>query len=116
VESVKATWADSERGQGPTGTAIRTGKPSWTKSIQTDPSIAPWRAEALKRGYGSNISLPLMSDGEPFGALTLYAEEPDAFNERAIEQFTELADNLAYGVIELGIWEEGCLWGRSLGR
>src|SRR5882724_2638853 len=106
VESVKATWADSERGQGPTGTAIRTGKPSWTKSIQTDPSIAPWRAEALKRGYGSNISLPLMSDGEPFGALTLYAEEPDAFNERTIEQFTELADNLAYGVIALRTREE----------
>jgi len=106
VENVKATWADAERGQGPTGTAIRTGKPSWTKSIQTDPSIAPWRAEALKRGYSSNISLPLMSDGEPFGALTLYAEEPDAFNERTIEQFTELADNLAYGVIALRTREE----------
>src|SRR5437867_4157642 len=106
VENVKAIWADAERGHGPTGTAIRTGKPSWTKSIQTDPSIAPWRAEALKRGYSSNISLPLMSDGEPFGALTLYAEEPDAFNERAIEQFTELADNLAYGVIALRTREE----------
>ncbi len=106
VENVKATWADAERGQGPTGTAIRTGKPSWTKSIQTDPSIAPWRAEALKRGYSSNISLPLMSDGEPFGALTLYAEEPDAFNERTIEQFTELADNLAYGVTALRTREE----------
>src|SRR5438093_1277430 len=106
VESVKATWEDSERGQGPTGTAIRTGKPSWTKSIQTDPSIAPWRAEALKRGYGSNISLPLMSDGATFGALTLYAKEPNAFNERTLEQFTELADNLAYGVIALRTREE----------
>ena len=106
VESVKATWADSERGQGPTGIAIRTGKPSWTKSIKTDPSIAPWRAEALKRGYCSNISLPLMSDGEPFGALTLYAEEPNAFNERTVEQFTELSNNLAYGVIALRTREE----------
>ena len=106
VESVKATWADSERGQGPTGTAIRTGKPSWTNSIKIDPSIAPWRAEALKRGYCSNISLPLMSDGEPFGALTLYAEEPNAFNERTVEQFTELSNNLAYGVIALRTREE----------
>src|SRR6266496_9153 len=106
VENAKATWADAERGQGPTGTAIRTGKPSWTKSIQTDPSIAPWRVEALKRGYSSNISLPLMSDGEAFGALTLYAGEPDAFNERTIDQFTELADNLAYGVIALRTREE----------
>ena len=76
VESVKATWEDTERGHGPTGTAIRTGKPSWTESIQTDSSIAPWRAEALKRGYGSNISLPLMSDGATFGALTLYSKNP----------------------------------------
>jgi PAS domain S-box-containing protein len=106
VESVRATWADSERGQGPTGTAIRTGKASWTKSIQTDPSIAPWRAEALRRGYYSNVALPLTSDGEPFGALTLYADEPDAFNERTVEQFTELANNLAYGVTALRMREE----------
>ena len=101
VESVKATWEDTERGHGPTGTAIRTGKPTWTKNIETDSSIAPWRDEALKRGYRSNISLPLMSDGKPFGALTLYAEQSSAFDERAVELFTELADNLAYGVTAL---------------
>jgi PAS domain S-box-containing protein len=107
VESVKATWEDTERGHGPAGTAIRTGKPTWAKNIETDPSIAPWRAEALKRGYGSNISLPLMSsDGATFGALTLYAKESNAFNERTLEQFTELADNLAYGVIALRTREE----------
>ena len=101
VESVKATWEDTERGHGPTGTAIRTGKPTWTKNIETDSSIAPWRDEALKRGYRSNISLPLISDGKPFGALTLYAEQSSAFDERAVELFTELADNLAYGVTAL---------------
>ena len=47
-----------------------------------------------------------MSDGDPFGALTLYAEEPNAFNERTVEQFTELANNLAYGVIALRTREE----------
>ena len=101
VESVKATWEDTERGHGPTGTAIRTGKPTWTKNIETDSRIAPWRDEALKRGYRSNISLPLISDGKPFGALTLYAEQSSAFDERAVELFTELADNLAYGVTAL---------------
>jgi PAS domain S-box-containing protein len=101
VESVKATWADTERGQGPVGIALRTGKPWWAKNIQTDAHTAPWREEALKRGYGSVIALPLMSDGEPFGALALYAAETNAFNERTIEHFTELADNLAYGVMAL---------------
>jgi len=101
VESVKATGADTERGQGPVGIALRTGKPWWAKNIQTDAHTAPWREEALKRGYGSVIALPLMSDGEPFGALALYAAETNAFNERTIEHFTELADNLAYGVMAL---------------
>ena len=106
VASVKATWADTVRGQGPTGAAIRTGRPSWTKNIATDSSIAPWREEAVKRGYRSNISLPLMSDGNAFGALTLYSEELDAFNERAVALFTELADNLAYGVMALRTRDE----------
>ena len=106
VETVKGTWADSERGHGPLGTAIRTGKPSWTKDIRRDANFAIWKGEALKRGYGSSIALPLRSDGEPFGAFSLYAAEPDAFNESTLEQFTELANNLAYGVIALRTREE----------
>jgi PAS domain S-box-containing protein len=106
VESIQATWADVDRGQGPTGTAIRTGQPTWTQDIRTDPSIAPWRGEALKRGYWSNLSLPLRRDGEPFGALTIYAPEANAFNDRTIGQFTELADNLAFGVTALRTRQE----------
>ena len=106
VETVNGTWADSERGQGPLGTAIRTGKPSWTRDIRKDANFAIWKGEALKRGYGSSIALPLRSDGEPFGAFSLYAAEPDAFNESTLEQFTELANNLAYGVMALRTREE----------
>ena len=101
VETVKGTWADSERGHGPLGTAVRTGKPCWTKDIRGDANFATWKGEALKRGYGSSIALPLMSDGEPFGAFSLYAAKPDAFDESTLEQLTELANNLAYGVMAL---------------
>jgi PAS domain S-box-containing protein len=106
VETIKGTWANSKRGHGPSGTAIRTGKPSWTKDIRRDANFATWQGEALKRGYGSSIALPLMADGEPFGAFSLYAAEPDAFNESTLEQFTELANNLAYGVMALRTREE----------
>ena len=98
---IEITWADSERGRGPVGTAIRTGAPSWSKDILTDPNMAVWRAEALRRRYASCISLPLMSHGMAFGALALYAEEPDDFAQSTIEQYTDLANNLAYGVIAL---------------
>jgi PAS domain S-box-containing protein len=106
LERINITWGDTDRGRGPVGTAIRTGTTSWNRGILTDPNMAPWRDEALRRRYASCISLPLMSHGEAFGALALYAEEPDAFTESAIEQYTDLANNLAYGVMALRTREE----------
>src|SRR5262249_52466996 len=78
---IRVTWADVERGRGPTGTAIRTGTTCWIKDNATEPSMAPWRAREVERGYASSISLPLLSEGEAFGALSLYAPEPDTFNQ-----------------------------------
>jgi PAS domain S-box-containing protein len=106
LERVNITWADSDRGRGPMGTAIRTSTTSWCRNILTDPNMGLWRAEALMRRYASSISLPLMSHGEAFGALALYAEEPDAFTESTIGQYTDLANNLAYGVMALRTREE----------
>ncbi|HEY0790451.1 MAG TPA: PAS domain-containing protein [Chthoniobacterales bacterium] len=106
LEQVYITWADTERGRGPTGRAIRTGTASSNKDFLTDPSMAPWRAEALKRGFASSVALPLIGRSEAFGALALYAEEPDVFNESTMEQYTDLANNLAYGVMALRTREE----------
>jgi PAS domain S-box-containing protein len=106
LEAVNITWADTERGRGPVGTAIRTSTTSWNNDILTNPNMAPWRADAIKRGYASSIALPLMSQGEAFGALALYAEDCDAFNGDTIEQYTDLANNLAYGVAALRTLEE----------
>jgi PAS domain S-box-containing protein len=106
LERVSISWADTETGGGPTGTAIRTGTTCWTRDNLTDPRLAPWRVEDLRHGYASSISLPLLSSGEAFGALTLHAGEPDAFNESTIEQYTDLANNLSYGVMALHTREE----------
>ena len=98
LETVDITWADTERGRGPTGTAIRTGKPVATRDLAQDPSDLPWRAEAVRRGYASSIALPLVSNDEVLGALNLYAAEPNAFDAREMELLQELANDLAYGI------------------
>jgi PAS domain S-box-containing protein len=106
LDRINITWGETETGRGTTGTAIRTGKACWTRDNLTDPNLAPWRVEDKKRGYASSISLPLMSHGQAFGALALHAKEPDAFTKSAIEQYTDLANNLAYGVMALRTREE----------
>jgi PAS domain-containing protein len=101
LETVNITWADSERGRGPTGTAIRTGEPAICRHILTDPDYAPWREGAIRRGYASSIALPLAAEGQVFGALNIYAVEPDAFDVEEVKLLAELANDLAYGIIAL---------------
>ncbi len=101
LDTLDITWADTERGRGPTGTAIRTGKPARARNIQVDPDFAPWRDEAIKRGYASSIALPLVAEGQTFGALNIYAAQPDAFDTQEVELLTELAADLTFGVLAL---------------
>lgn len=98
LETLKITWADTERGRGPTGTAIRTGQPSLCRNMQTDPLFQPWREEALKRGYASSLVLPLKAGDRPFGAITIYSREPDPFSADEVRLLSELAGDLSSGI------------------
>ena len=101
LETLEITWADTERGRGPTGTAIQTGQPSRCRNMLTDPGFAPWRAEAIKRGYASSLVLPLLGGGRAFGSLTIYSKHPDGFSDDEVTLLTELAGDLAYGITAL---------------
>ncbi len=98
LESVRITWADDELGRGPTGRAIRTREPSIARNTQQDPDYAPWHEEAKRRGYASTIALPLILDDRPLGALMLYSQFADAFDEHEVTMLTELAQDLAYAI------------------
>ncbi len=98
LETLDVTWADTPRGRGPTGLAIRTGKPSIVRDIPGNPDYAPWRAAALQRGYVSSIAMPLSVNEQTLGALNIYAAEVDAFDADEVALLTELAGDLAYGI------------------
>ncbi len=98
LDTLGITWADTDRGQGPTGAAIRTGQPSACRNMLTDPKFEPWRPEALKRGYASSLVVPLMAEGKAFGAVTIYSREPDTFSEDEVKLLVELAGDLSHGM------------------
>jgi PAS domain S-box-containing protein len=101
LESLNITWADSERGRGPTGTAIRTGQPAACRNMRTDPKFAPWRARALSHGYASSVVLPLLSEGKAFGAVSIYSRQEDAFSPEEVDLLAELAGEISHGIISL---------------
>ncbi len=98
LKSITISWADDRYGQGPAGTAIRTGHPIAANNILTDPKFEIWRTEAIKHGYAAVLGLPLAIDNTMPGALTIYSEVPNTFNAVEIKQLTSLADNLSYGI------------------
>jgi PAS domain S-box-containing protein len=114
LDQVDVTWADDERGRGPTGTAIRTHRPAIARNMITDPEFAPWREQAAKLGFASSIALPLMANGRCLGALNVCSSDPDTFDQEEIGLLTELSDNLAYGMAAIRtrserMWMEGVL-------
>jgi PAS domain S-box-containing protein len=96
------TWADTERGWTPTGTAIRSGKPCCIQDFATDPRLAPWRKSVLQHGFLSGIALPLKDEhGSAFGSLSIYSAQPNAFTSEEIHLLEELAADLAFGIVTL---------------
>ncbi len=96
------TWADTEHGCGPTGTAIRSGGSACIQDFATAPEAARWRENALQRGYRSSIALPLKDENaRTFGAFTIYSVEPNAFTPEEIRLLEELAGDLAFGLVAL---------------
>jgi PAS domain S-box-containing protein len=101
LDTLKTTWSDTLMGRSPSGAAIRSGNPSIVQDIRTSIYFAPWREEAMRRGYASVIGLPLRGHGRVFGALTIYARTPDAFPPSEVVALMELADDFAYGILSL---------------
>ena len=106
VANAQLSWADdTERGRGPGGTAIRSGEIVYIQDFTTDPRMAPWRENALQRGYRSVIALPLKDrkDGTAnvFGVLLIYSTETHAFTPDEIRLLEELSGDLAFGIMVL---------------
>jgi len=101
LAQLEMSWGDSERGRGPTGTAIRTGTTRVVQNIVSDPTWQPWREEAIRHGIAASVSLPLVSNDRPLGALVIFASEKRAFGKEEVKLLEELAEDLSFGVATL---------------
>ena len=98
LKALNVTWGDNEHGRGPTGIAIRTGQPSICRNMLTDPKFAPWRENAIERGYASSVVIPLKEQDKVWGSITIYSREADAFSAAEVELLTQLAGDLEVGI------------------
>jgi len=106
LESIHVSWADNEYGRGSLGPAIRTGKPVVVRRLRDQTTFAQWRNDLISHNFESIMSVPLRLGDQVYGALAIYAGEPDAFDSSEVELIAELGENLAHGIAALRVRNE----------
>ncbi len=101
LENQNIRWDDTKWGSGPTGLAIRTGKTQIAKDISADPNYAPWRKDAITRGYTHSASIPIKIKRSVIGTLNIYSSETEAFCKDEVALLENWVSDVAYGVQNL---------------
>ncbi|RTL50464.1 MAG: diguanylate cyclase, partial [Rhodocyclaceae bacterium] len=89
--------ADSH-GNGPSGRAFRGDQPVWCQDFKNDPTTLPWRADGIHFGWGSSAALPLHRKGEVVGVFTIYADQPNVFDEAERNLLLEMVMDIDYAL------------------
>jgi GAF domain-containing protein len=89
-------------GDGPCLHALRQGCVVRIDDTAKGAGWPSFQAEAASRGIGSCLALPLIADGKPVGALSLYARAAGAFGTGETQRAERLAEN-ASGALSLAL-------------
>ncbi len=98
LKKINIDFRDTTRSGGPTGLTVRKGIHHFTADIETDPTMALWRTDALQLGFKSSAAFPLTIKGKVVGAFTLYAGEKNFFTADELELLDELAMDISFAM------------------
>lgn len=97
-QTITIAMEDVPEGRGPTGVAVREGRWDVCLDIAGDPRMAPWRKQALARGFRSSAAFPLFVGGKVEGVLTLYSGQTGFFNQEEVGLLNSLAQDLSFAM------------------
>ena len=98
LSTLEVTWrAGDPRGEGPSGTAIRSGRAVVRPDVTTA-ALPAWSDLARSHDLAGAIALPLRSAERTFGMLTMYSTEAVTTTADELTLLQEVADNLAFGI------------------
>lgn len=98
LEEMDFRVTEGEDVRNPIVSAIREREPAVIHELDGEGVDSEWARAASDRGFRSKVALPLVADGECFGALCILSEDPDAFEHGEIEVLSELSEDLAHGI------------------
>ncbi|SEQ85520.1 PAS domain S-box-containing protein/diguanylate cyclase (GGDEF) domain-containing protein [Amphritea atlantica] len=100
IERLQESWTNHDHGL--SGATLRSGEITCVNDFVTDSKGHPWLNIAAEFGYESSIALPLKDENQhTFGVLNIYSTEKNAFIEEEQRLLSELAEDLAFGIVTL---------------
>ena len=99
--------ADVAQGQGTVGIAIRSKTPACCNDLSAAPGVGgKRRQEALRQGYRSSITLPLLLADDVTGCLSLFSSDANFFTDDEVRLLSELADDISFALEHLAKKEQ----------
>ncbi|MCK0512939.1 EAL domain-containing protein [Aromatoleum buckelii] len=100
LDVVNETLNDTGSAVCPSSIALGDRRTCIVRDIANDGRFDAWRDHALRRGYVSIISVPLVAD-RVFGVLTVLTGEAGAFDAEETRLLENAARELAFGIVAL---------------
>lgn len=99
ADGLNLSWSENvPEGRGPTGRAIRSGKPYILRDSHTDPAFAHWKERGAQYGIRSSVTVPFSRGGKTDGVCCVYASQPEAFGPEELELFGNLGNAIGFAV------------------
>jgi signal transduction histidine kinase len=101
LEGLRVRSDETPLGQGPTGQAIREGRPVVLDDFPGTPDAAPWHAAAIRCGFASSASFPFRLGGAVVGALMVYAPAQGFFGPMEVALMEAAAGDVSFALDHL---------------
>ena len=95
IQKSQIKYDDSPKGCGPTGTAVKTKSPAVVNCIYENENLAQLEA---KYGFKSCCAVPIMSNTDVIGTLTLFHSKEDFFNVQNVSILEEFSTQAAMAI------------------
>lgn len=101
LDGIVLTWDEQPTANGPSGRAVKSGKPVVIEDSQTDPGFVTWKDKAARHGIYSSVSIPVRMGSKIDGVLSVYSGEAHFFDSTAVGVLEELCLELGFGLERL---------------
>jgi C4-dicarboxylate-specific signal transduction histidine kinase len=101
LDDIRISVKKEPTGLGPTGISIREGTYCICNDFQNDPRTLPWHEQGLAHGIRASASVALKEEGSVVGALTLYADEKDFFDEQHVALLQQMGADISFALDNL---------------